>query len=331
MIMRPLTDPFLSTLDSYRRLDWAARARAENYLWDERVGPDRQRAYEALVAARCDASPQSWQNAHNDFLQGRVYGPDLPETFTPANDRARLDDGVRKLGAGAKLVRVESLQYAQEHSLLPRSVDVLRDYVDIVRGRVPFTPDPAIDLTLDDIESDLEALCEPLNRDHSHRPRFMGFLDDRMVHDLEQADWPNRLRNRFGLGHYRPTAAKPQIPVMVMTYAVKDVEKVGKGLKASFPLTVPTVLDGDLFEWFFPSPPALVYGRALQLDGDAACTGKIAEVLSLRVPYKPAHIHAIGYIDDVTAKAFTDPLAVRQEHMDCLRRDPQVSKDFGAS
>ncbi|CAA7618275.1 hypothetical protein [Magnetospirillum sp. UT-4] len=327
--MTPILAPFRTALDAYRRQDWAARARAENYLWEERAAAERQRVYEDQVAGDCAADPESWQKAHANFLQGRIYGPDLPETFTPANDLASLDDAVRGLGKKHRLVRIESLDYAVEHSLLPKPLDVLKDYVDIVRGRRAFTPDPSTDVTRDDIDGDLEALCEKLNGGHSYRPRFMGFVDDRMAADLDSPDWADRLRDRLGLGHYRPTAAKPQIPVLAMTYAVKDVDAVGKKLRAAFPLAVPTVLDGDLYEWFFPSPAGLPYGRTLQLDGDADCTAKIAEVLSLRVPYKPEHIHAIGFIGKADAKAFADPEAVRREHLECLRRDPQGRKDFG--
>ncbi|MBF0307532.1 MAG: hypothetical protein HQL41_18015 [Alphaproteobacteria bacterium] len=157
----------------------------------------------------------------------------------------------------------------------------------------------------------------------------MAFLDDRMTDDLAAGDWPDRLRDRLGLGHYRPTTVKPQIPVLAVRYRVEDVVKRAKKLLAAFPLAVPTVLDGDLCEWFFPSPAGLPYGRTLQLDGDADCRRKVAEVLSLRVPYKPDHIEAIGFIREAGAKAFDDPSAARREHLECLRRDPQGRKDFG--
>ena len=327
--MQPLVESFLRLVESCRSRDWAARARAENYLWEERVAPDRQRAYEDVVAGLAGSTADGWQKAHNGYLASRVYGPDLPETFTAANHTARLDGNALTLGKTHRLVRIESLDYAVEHNLLARPVDVLKDYVDILRGRQALPTASTEDVTRDDVEDEIAALCEKLNGPYSYRPRFMACLDDRMAADLEMPDWADRMRDRLGLGHYRPTAAKPQIPVLAVSYTVNEVMKQARKLQAAMPLAVPTVLDGDLYEWFFPSPAGLPYGRTLQLDGDPECSRKIAEVLSLRIPYKPDHIHAIGFIRNAEAMAFDDPLAVRREHLECLRRDPQGRKDFG--
>ncbi|MBF0307531.1 MAG: hypothetical protein HQL41_18010 [Alphaproteobacteria bacterium] len=138
-------------MDEHRTRDWAWAARADNLLWEERVGTDRQHGYETALAGATN-----WQKAHNAFLQSRIYGADLPETFTLVNASARLGEVVTTVGCKSWLVRIESLAYAVEHRLLPRPVDQLRDHLDILRGRHPLPDD--LDVTMEDIEASMEAL-----------------------------------------------------------------------------------------------------------------------------------------------------------------------------
>lgn len=63
---------------------------AHNYLFEERVGEERQRAYESLSGgAATDLA--NWQNIHKDYLFKKIFIPDgIPETFQPSNKRAQL-------------------------------------------------------------------------------------------------------------------------------------------------------------------------------------------------------------------------------------------------
>ena len=64
-------------------------------------------------------------------------------------------------------------------------------------------------------------------------------------------DWAERLRDRLGLGHYSPGSASGPIEVILMRYTVQEVSDslAGNGHPA-----IPTVLDGDMSHYFYPSP-----------------------------------------------------------------------------
>ena len=299
--------------------DEVRRAYCENYLYEERVSRSRQTAYEAALGSSA-ADFDAWDEWHRDrYLWSAMHRP-VPETFTAANAAAAHSG---ELVGDQDLVRVESLEYALGE--MGHELDQLVEYLDLIAGGGATAKYGA-----EDAQDALASICASLNRNpFGIRPRFAGFLED-VEGTLAESDWPDRVRDRFGLSHYNPRSGEA-IPVALMRYRVQEVLDAAAGKTgAEHPVCVPTVLDHEFTACFVPSPRELPYGRTLQLGGDAECERKIAEVLHLRLAYEPRHVYKVGAVARPIA-GLVDPglAALRDEHFFCLAYDSDRS-DFGA-
>lgn len=124
-------------------------------------------------------------------------------------------------------------------------------------------------------------------------------------------DWAVRLRNRLGLGHLDPGPAGRPVEILVMRYPVAEAIAALDG--QGHP-TIPTVWDGDISNYFFPSllprsdaTEAPLYSRTVNLtpaasenDYEMGC-----ELLSPRLVYRPEYFYWAG----IVAEPVTMPLA----------------------
>lgn len=315
--LRP-TDPLFAKLldDLVQGADPILQARAENHLFEERVGADRQQGYDAVLRLP-SASVENWIEKHREYLNGKVQFQDLPETFTALNAEAALPAAVLSdLGEVQELVRVESLDYALS-TAKGTAIDSLHECVSVFRGdaKIP-------NLAKRDAEAKLHEICRLLNENpYAVRPRFAAFAQD-LEEDLAADDWLVRLRDRLGLAHFpAPHGRFGAHPLAVMRYQVKLVRTEAERRNATHPLTVPTVIDAEPNEVFHPAPRELHYGRTLNLGGpDADCERLASEVLHLKVRYQPRHIWRVGAISERADDSPGQVARLRAHHLGCLRR-----------
>lgn len=316
--------PNNSLLDSLLREMWLSgnddwKACAANYRFDERVSMERQRAYESALGV-VPTGFEAWAKWHQGRYLKRAMHRPVPETFSALNAEATHSGD---LGPDQDLVRVEGLEYALGEMGL--SVDEMHTVLEVARTG----NDAGKHYTRKDAMDKLVELCDKLNANpYGVRPRFAGFLQD--VEDAVDAkDWPNQVRDRFGLGHHAAMPGAP-IPIALMRYKVRDVMDAAQALPGvEHPVCVPTVLDSQFSRYFVPSPRELPYGRTLDLADDVACERKIAEVLHPRLEYRPEHIFKIGAI--TTGLDKLDALGVaklRENHLFCLQY-ASMRDDFG--
>ncbi len=310
----PLNDLLCSLWNS---ADAQLKAYAENYRFDERVSSPRQQAYEDDLSDFADFV--AWDRWHRDvYLWKSIHRP-VPETFTTLNAAAAHAGSIEP---NQFLLRVETLEYAL--GPMGSSADELATVLAVARGDAK--PDKYSKAEASD---KLQELCDQLNANaYSVRPRFAGFFQD-LEDSLDLPDWPNQVRDRFGLGHYAASTGAP-ISIVLMRYLVKDVLDSVKALAdVAHPICMPTVLDTQFSEFFVPAPRELPYGRTLDLADDADCSRKIAEILHPRLEYRPEQVFKIGVITtglDTLEKRGLDVL--RANHFFCLQYDSN-REDFG--
>jgi hypothetical protein len=301
-----IIDALLSSCDVVRR------AHAENVLMEQRVGADRQARYEAGFPPSAPTD-RAWRKSHGDYLQSAVF-LDLPETFLAPNAEAALPPAVTStLGDRQVLVRVESLDYVLTHTKV-NSIDSLMTLLTIYKG-----DDKHDRIDPGDAKALLAEVCRSLNENpYAVRPRFGAFAQE-LEGDIDRPDWAERLRDRLGLAHFPPAGKYGPHPVALMRYTVADVMDRARRVGAVHPLTVPTVLDGEPYEVFHPSPRGENYGRTLNLAGTGNCDRLASELLHLRIDYQPTHIWKVGAITTRAALPAEKLVRLRADHLFCLQ------------
>lgn len=284
----------------------ANAAIADNHLFEERVSASRRVGYEALVGAPVDKA--EWASLHDKkYLSAHVKTPgehDVPTTFLASNDSALCP----AIEGNQDIVRVESLVYALDQSSVPTSVEALQAFMK----------------QRDTGKSDaLELFMQDWNRARLNWPMFGTFYDI-VRHEVESDDWPHLLRDRLGLG-YEGSDAAP-IPVALMRYKAKLVlDKAKKDDRVAAGFALPTALDGDLNPFYFPAPAGHPYGATLNLSASGE-NRLAAEILNLRIDYRPEHIWKVGYIRRPIA--FGSLRKRRDQHLQLLRNETGKA-DFG--
>jgi len=184
-------------LDALLQFMWKAadpdlRAYAANYLFEERVSLARQQSYEHSIDT-AGADFGGWDRWHRDYLWQAIH-QEVPETFTTINGDAAHSG---ELAPGQYLVRVEGLEHALGKT--GYGIDELNTALEVAH-----TGKSQGKYSVADATAALARLCESLNENpFSVRPRFAGFLQD-VEETLSAADWPDQIRDRFGLAHYTP-------------------------------------------------------------------------------------------------------------------------------
>ncbi|MCB1767237.1 MAG: hypothetical protein KDJ22_14470 [Candidatus Competibacteraceae bacterium] len=152
--------------------------------------------------------------------------------------------------------------------------------------------------------------------------------------DPNEADIPDTLRDFLGLGSYNPTSHVAPIPVLLMRYTVAEVLADKSSGTPGF--VIPTVIDGRLNPFFFPTPhPAPDSDAAKYEIGRAVNLRPVTtqseyrmgmELVHSRIAYKPEHIWRLGRV----SRPLTGDLAIlRGLHLAWLQLEADRN-DFGA-
>lgn len=136
----------------------------------------------------------------------------------------------------------------------------------------------------------LNEFCDVWNDLRDLRPAFSTLLSE-VAEKLDLDDWADVLRDMLGLAHYSANTA-PE-PIALCKYSVADVHREAN---TKVPITMPTVLDSNPWEHYFPAPKSLRFGRAMAL---VPCNNEEdlkVGLLNSRVTYTHKTIWKLGQI-----------------------------------
>lgn len=277
------------------------RALSENFILEERLSKAREDSYAryALTPGNFD----DWKSSHEDYLYDKIFvKPSAPETFEPLNHLNFL----RNIEPDQDLVRLENLVELLKLAREDTNIALMGEFFE------KFINNPG--------DSDARAIIDNflwnLNRNRDHRPMFVGFWGE--VKDLFQnfdPQWPDKLRDRFGLGHLDPRGEP--IPVVLFRYPVSEVAR--SQMEGQDFATIPTVLDGTMNPFFFPTPAQSGKGQALDLSiGDANDYNFYYELIHRYIEYTSSHVYQFGRITVSPGKTCEE---ARHIHLDFLRDD----------
>lgn len=136
----------------------------------------------------------------------------------------------------------------------------------------------------------LSEFCNVWNDIRDLRPAFSTLLSE-VTDTLHQDDWADALRDMLGLAHYAANAV-PE-PIALCKYSVADVHSEAK---TDSSITMPTVLDSEPWEHYYPAPKSLRFGRAMALQPCNNEEDLKVELLNSRVTYTPENIWKLGQI-----------------------------------
>lgn len=266
-----------------------------NFLLDGEVPSDRARGYMSGTGVLVPVDHVTWLDWHETYLGRRVFleGPSsgppptfsigseyCPETFTSRD--TFLPYGI--VDEALDLVRVESI------SSIAAQLGIAPD--DVIAEFSAYLSTPPSDRDHDR----LQALLDSWQLRLDLRPRFAGFWED--VRELfnpsigaTTAEWPNRLRDCFGLAHYDPALVGP-IAIALFRYRVSRVPRVIEYADLTA-VTPPTVLDGRFSVAFCPVATSCDYGRAINLSASAE---PVREVVHPAFRYLATDLFRVGYV-----------------------------------
>lgn len=304
--------------------DDQARAVGHNFRWEERLGPDRIAAFEQhpLVSARLgNGTPVTdFKEAYKVYREERLEwdGHDVAEisdTFRACNNAARFETlpDQRRV-----LVRITKIGPALKAAGLgfdgfSRAVDL---YVN---------SDNQTDQVMN-AQAVIEEFVQAWNAYDRRMPAFCGFLSD-VESDASQADWPHAIRDRLGLGHFDVPPGAAPLPVMLLRYSVEDaLRRATRFCKAEVAMRVPTVLESNMFHYFYPAPTELPFGRTVYLGGGLDESLLTCELVHLPVDITVGDVWKVGMVEKPIPNV---PLAkVRDDHLEIIRVEA-VRDDFG--
>jgi hypothetical protein len=296
--------------------------RIENVLVEERVPPAGLDLYANYVGKQSISDLNEWNSQHKDFVvdEIEISATDVKDPWTFRYENS--DNQLPLVDQRLILVRVESAAWPCD--LNGATFEIVRDHIAAMAS-----PDKAKKQTAHDFLIRFLAIW---NAKRDKRPLF-ATLEIEVADILQDPNpaWAEALRDRLGLGHYSPVPGAPPVPIFLMCYPLQVVYDAHANHGAP---AVPTMLDGSLNDFFFPSPvpgpngdqnPCL--GHALNLKAITAVNNyKMGiELLHKCIDYQPEHLFRAGEI----ALPFTMPvMRARQFHLPWLRlyRDRD---DFG--
>lgn len=267
------------------------RAIYENFAVEERVTTARLKRYgDAHSVASLLNLDAFWQQHRTRYLNEHQFVEKdegtIPDTFNAAlngpNFWADIADDV-------VLYRLEEVSWALRGS----SVDQFELKRSIGEAKPGPMPDSARTL--------LQRVVDEWNDRRNLYPSFATTADE-VADLLAEPDWANRLRDHLGLGHLNPVSTEP-IAVLLMRYTAKEVRAARAARTQGF--CIPTVLDGTLNPWFFPTPAragieGAVYeqGRAVNLaPAHTESDYRMGlELIHSYLDYRPEHIVRWGLI-----------------------------------
>jgi len=285
--------------------DIEKRIIAENFILEERLTEQREDSYESYHPSIQEWKP--WESGYKNYLHEKIYIKNsTPETFTEVN-QVNLFPSLEET---QYLVRLENAGKLDRYfgRTLDETMKVFQEYLknpqDVGKSNI------------------VKDILYKWNRDRDFRPSFAGFwgevkdiFEDVAGNRINDENWANRLRDRFGLGHLTPTDGAP-IPVLMFYYPVKDIPQPGPDNTKK--IAVPTVLDGKLSPFFCPTPKkGWNEGQALDLsEGDDGDYSINSEILHYHIEYKPDHLLLAGWITQPPGRTLEK---ARRIHMELLR------------
>jgi len=234
-----------------------------------------------------------WNSRHNGYAAVEIEidpaDPGVPWTFRRENDPNRLPLVDRRIN----LIRVEDARWPCH--LSGHTFETVSTHIAALSGT-----DHARSIAA---ENFLERFAVTWNTQRDKRPLFA--TTEMEVEDILKDPSPSfaeRLRDCLGLGQYSPTAGAASAQVFVMRYPLEEVYSAHGADGAP---AVPTMLDGKLSDFFFPSPvpgpsadPNPCLGHSLNLSPVTVQNDyKLGvELLHARIDYRPQHFFRSGII-----------------------------------
>lgn len=247
--------------------DAAIKARAENLCLEQGISESRQTFFEQEQFGPLGNSWEELVRRHIEYV--RLYvktSLEQPHTFLDVFEPNDVGD----IDHAQLIVRLESLTRPMNE--FGCSFEQLRQAHE--DGDVDF----------------LSEFCDVWNEKRDLRPAFSTLLSE-VTDELKDDSWPDALRDRLGLAHY---AANPSPePVALCKYTVNDVRRQAA---TGCSITMPTVLDSDPWEHYFPAPKSYQFGRAMALTRCDDDEDLNVEFLNSFVTYSRENIWKIGQI-----------------------------------
>ncbi|QFY41206.1 hypothetical protein F6R98_00090 [Candidatus Methylospira mobilis] len=296
--------------------------RLQNLLVEERVSTEGLTLYANYLDGGPISDLDDWGSRHADFAVEEIeigFADALePWTFRAGNAANRLPLVDRRIN----LIRVEDAGWPCR--LNSTSFEEVSHHIEALsaagRGKAEIA------------DHFLTRFLTTWNAERDKRPSFV--TTELEVEDILQdaaPGWAEKLRDRLGLGHYSPMAGAAPIPVFIMRYPLEEVYSTHD--EQGQP-SIPTLLDGRLNDFFFPSPlpgpnpdPNPCLGHTLNLTPvDDENDYKLGvELLHRRIDYRPEHFYRTGII----ANPLGMPLErARRFHLPWLRLS-RDREDFG--
>ncbi len=329
--MNVTTLPPLRDLIRARRADLSLpieeRAVLENFGAEERVTPLREQAYAKVLGTSTWTGFDDFAEAHWRYLRQSLWtaraSTVVPQTFDPdfnhPNFWPRVDDDVA-------LYRLEALSFA----LRGTGVDDA-EFLRATETRLkhaPGTSEHSAALVI------LQRVLADWNLRRDRRPAFATTSDEiRDVLADSGDDWPNALRDHLGLGHYNPKRGRTET-VLLMRYTAAEVRSSSKAAGLTG-FCIPTVLDGNLNPFFFPTPlagpgaagSARGVGRSVNLaPAHSESEYRMGlELVHSFVEYRAHHLVRCGSVSRPPAENLAE---LRGFHLSWLRLETERD-DFG--
>jgi hypothetical protein len=247
--------------------DESIKARAHNMQFEQGVSESRRVFFESKPSTPIGNSWDELLRRHVDYV--RLYvktSSDQPHTF---QDPLEPND-VGEIDQAQLIVRLEGL--ARPMKAFGCS------FAELLEAH-----------EAQDVDF-LSEFCNVWNDMRDLRPAFSTLLSE-VTDTLQQDDWADALRDMLGLAHYAANAA-PE-PIALCKYSVDDVHSEAK---TGTPITMPTVLDSEPWEHYFPAPKSLQFGRAMALLPCDNEEDLKVELLNSRVTYTHKNIWKLGQI-----------------------------------
>lgn len=259
----------------------AERIVVENFILEERLGFERETDYANGLKILADFS--EWTTQHKDYLLKYIYlknKSEIPVTFKNINRTNFIAD----LEPAQYLIRVENLKALAR---IARKEDETRIYE---KNLDSFLKNPGDDTA----RAFLTDFLDDCNQNRDVRPLFVGFWGEvKEFFENNDPEWPDKLRDCFGLGHLDPMGEP--IPIVIFRYRLGEVAPIDGN--SDLLAAIPTILDSEFSPFFCPTPKNEIKGQILDLSTDDPENYRIStEVLHRSIDYKPDHIYRFGYI-----------------------------------
>jgi hypothetical protein len=310
----PTLDAYIATALARTGSSAQERAVIDNLCMEERVSDVRLDRYSAVFVGEPVTSMNDLRGLQGNYaVQYLEIDPsevDIPDTFAAdnaANAWRHIDDRLY-------LLRMEDVGFALRGSKI--------DIIELERA-VKVRDSVA-----------LKQFCDLWNERRDRRPAFATteIAVDDILKDAGD-EWPNALRDFLGLGSYNPEPHVDPIPVLLMRYTVAEVLADKSSGAPGF--AIPTLIDGRLNPFFFPTPrpgpdsyaAQHEIGRSVNLHPATTQTEYRMgmELVHSRIAYKPEHIWRLGRVSRPLA---SDLAILRSLHLAWLQLETDRN-DFG--